>query len=1519
MNASRTRSVLLKVQLAASTLLIAWGLVACGGGRGEEPASGPLDAYRSGALGVQTTAGNSVVEPRLSLAITAVTKVRETRVSRTVFDYTFTVRVRSNGDPYDNIRLELVGVGTGSAIVDGDVHVGSLATGSEVTPGDTITIRHDRSVPYNAAALVWRYSGVPSNPLIVPGAALYSTLVGEIVQGEPFSGNLRLAPNDPRNQIVGLAVSNATPGGVAPQIDLSGTVNWTPGEADFDTTGLTITAALADSSQSVIAVPVRVTRTRTVATVTLSGAGLYSDPLGLYLVDLSPGASGGTVSGTLQIQQRYDRNGRFSSRYITTDPTLVVKALREPAQPMTSSAAALSRSTRLQVRSTQIRLNNATQLPAPVIGLPQLTVQDTGNEPLPYSMYLTGQMVYQAGGSSELPTTRSDVRRQGLVLPRPADVGRIQSNCVRPSEFWNLQEPSRTNCSDLPGTPVILLHGYVPESYGGGTGTWGGLATELKKRGHPVFELRWDTGMRFEEAAGLLVQLGRAVAEATERRPFVIAHSFGGIVAHLAIAGEGMIWNSGSKTWDKQSADSSDSPLFDGVVTLGSPLSGVNDVNNRPFVVGRDDEDFSINLCSDVTCVQSGASDVKNFVQLKELVRAIDGEGSGRAELSVGESIVRTREAWKKSSNLLPRSSANIHTIVSIRKAPYLDIDPDLNDSTSYKLGDGLISLIGQSVLTNDFSAAGGETYGNKATYNMQSWLSLIPGLSPSFFEKMDNPPAPGATDILIHASINNRNYHFAPLAAHTTPQDLSAIREGANSMWKLKPYRIAHYKEDVEVGVRIIGVQNENLYTAKHPLRYVMDTLLKQTNPTPTVGPNISLRFRAAVKEAGTTVIPQGVVADLTVVDASGTVVGSTERIEAASGTLEFDVVALIRRAIGAAVLDYSVYKVRMDVGDNRLYIPETRILEGWGNTSASNTLPDFELIRLAEIPSSLVAVNGVVIGSNSAPIPNATVRLVRGTNLTASEILQWQDGDVARRLTTNASGQFQAAGLLKGNYVALVSAAGYADLLVPSVTLNGAGSLEFRLVRTASAAPVTLTPLGPEFRVNTTTIYDQFGTEIVKLAGGNTVFGWMDSSRYTEGLTHRAQILTPEGNRVGSEIVISPYSSDSVEPVSLIPLADGGFVAVWRGFEVGAVGQPGVAYKIYMQRFSADGSKIDSARVLCQAVFDSPTPCFLVGLSSQPNGKFAVSWKLGTGRDNVSVNLQAFSESGTPLSGPVSRTVKPSAYVRQISVSEGRYALIWPERLDCGGVFCFNYIRAQFFESTGAPVPGPVVDLVNSSDLWNIIDFDVFPSAGGGFAVTWVGNRNLVPELSVAAEIFSPTGQKIGQGLNIVSTNLRRIDRISSIFLSDGSFATVVNTREFGGINQDFAKAGLDVVRLSATGQPLGASRIVESTKYQYLGGYNILALSDGRYLIDFTYDDVQSAVAAFGSDGVSLGSPVPLGSGFSIGAGSLWPVSGIVQLSNSMLLIVGLRYDGNQVCYSGFEGQCADIWARRIQLQY
>ncbi|MDO8064650.1 hypothetical protein [Janthinobacterium sp. SUN206] len=151
-------------QLAAAVLapLLTLSLCACGGSNDptQPPTPKVMLAADADTLGPDTAvplaASADAGQAAGPFTVTALRKVGEQRINRRTYDYTFRISIRNNGsEAASNVRAILASVPAGAGIVDDSVLAGGIDAGATVTPDDTITLRIDRTRPFELGGLAW--------------------------------------------------------------------------------------------------------------------------------------------------------------------------------------------------------------------------------------------------------------------------------------------------------------------------------------------------------------------------------------------------------------------------------------------------------------------------------------------------------------------------------------------------------------------------------------------------------------------------------------------------------------------------------------------------------------------------------------------------------------------------------------------------------------------------------------------------------------------------------------------------------------------------------------------------------------------------------------------------------------------------------------------------------------------------------------------------------------------------------------------------------------------------------------------------------------------------------------------------------------------------------------------------------------------------------------------------------------------------------------------------------------------
>ncbi len=146
------------------------------------------------------------------------------------------------------------------------------------------------------------------------------------------------------------------------------------------------------------------------------------------------------------------------------------------------------------------------------------------------------------------------------------------------------------------------------------------------------------------------------------------------------------------------------------------------------------------------------------------------------------------------------------------------------------------------------------------------------------------------------------------------------------------------------------------------------------------------------------------------------------------------------------------------------------------------------------------------------------------------------------------------------------------------------------------------------PEFVVNTTTLFSQFDSNVTALADGRFVVSWTDGSSSagdTSGNAIRARIFTANGTQSVPEFVVNTTTVSNQFESNVTALADGRFLVTWTDSS-GIAGDTSLS-AIRARIFNADGSQsVPEFLVNTTTASDQ----FGSAITALPDGRFVVSW---------------------------------------------------------------------------------------------------------------------------------------------------------------------------------------------------------------------------------------------------------------------------------------------------------------------
>nr|WP_315182272.1 PKD domain-containing protein [uncultured Albidiferax sp.] len=271
--------------------------------------------------------------------------------------------------------------------------------------------------------------------------------------------------------------------------------------------------------------------------------------------------------------------------------------------------------------------------------------------------------------------------------------------------------------------------------------------------------------------------------------------------------------------------------------------------------------------------------------------------------------------------------------------------------------------------------------------------------------------------------------------------------------------------------------------------------------------------------------------------------------------------------------------------------------------------------------------------------------------------------------------------------------------------------------------------TLLGAEFRVNTETYSGQSNPSLAATSDGGFVVGWQSDyyePTFTEYRDIYFQRYNAAGVAQGTQTQANPTGEGTVtqsEP-SFVGLAGGGFVALWTD-----ASKDGNSYGVYGQRFDASGAKTGASFLVNTFTTNEQ---FEPSITALNDGGFVAVWT-STGQDGSSYGVfgQRYSSTGTTVGSEfrVNTSTSSNQYQSTVaSLSHGGFVVTWNSN---------GTTMVQQFDASGARIDGEVrVDTLDNNG--NVADPTVVGLANGGFVVTWPDYDYSISQYEIYQQVF-------------------------------------------------------------------------------------------------------------------------------------------------------------------------------------
>ena len=284
---------------------------------------------------------------------------------------------------------------------------------------------------------------------------------------------------------------------------------------------------------------------------------------------------------------------------------------------------------------------------------------------------------------------------------------------------------------------------------------------------------------------------------------------------------------------------------------------------------------------------------------------------------------------------------------------------------------------------------------------------------------------------------------------------------------------------------------------------------------------------------------------------------------------------------------------------------------------------------------------------------------------------------------------------------------------------------------------------PLGPEFRVNAYTTGSQSLPDVAADPSGNFVVVWASDSQDGSSQGVFGQRYLSSGVPVGPEFRVNTSTTGHQGHPSVAADATGGFVVAWHSYV-----QVGVDSAILGQRFASSGSPLGAEFQVNTAVsFAHRFP----SIASDAAANFVVVWGNMPPGGTSQVLGQRYAATGAPL-GPEFRvntaTTLYQYFPAVASDTSGNFVVVWSAS---GGFFGGGPIdiRGRRYAGTGAPLGTEFrVSTTTGPDYFFAVP-SVAADMTGNFVVTWDNYED--GSLSVFGQRYENTGAPLGPGFRV------------------------------------------------------------------------------------------------------------------------------------------------------------------------
>ncbi|WP_426413737.1 beta strand repeat-containing protein [Bradyrhizobium ganzhouense] len=413
-------------------------------------------------------------------------------------------------------------------------------------------------------------------------------------------------------------------------------------------------------------------------------------------------------------------------------------------------------------------------------------------------------------------------------------------------------------------------------------------------------------------------------------------------------------------------------------------------------------------------------------------------------------------------------------------------------------------------------------------------------------------------------------------------------------------------------------------------------------------------------------------------------------------------------------------------------------------------------------------------------------------------------------------------------------------------AVIVDGAGrGPDFSAVFAALFSGIQISPAAPGVVTAGPEIQAASGAVVAELANGNFASAWL------EGSAVHAQILSPDGTKVGGESIaqmpILTMPGLGAHP-SVTALTNGGFAVVWGAYDA-FTALNGVEVQLFASNGAPTGTAFQAnteAGQLNLGLNTSGVQVKTPTVTALADGGFVATWTYDDVRSPIATSRsQIFDANGARIGNEIVAALdKSDGASPAISwFADGSFVAVWNQlnvQAIVPGPPPGELVRpgftAQIFDAQGNKISAEIA--VNSnSDLWNSSNPSVAVLPTGGFVVTWEEQRNNGTAVTdaIVAQQFDAGGTKVGSQFHVDATvapvNAFVASQPKVTALADGNFAIL--WQDASSVD---ASASVVKVRLFDAYQqsPVGSEVVINVQASQDQVHPALVALQDGGFAI-------------------------------------------------------------------------------------